>query len=259
MCKYLIKDRSKSSKGFTLVELLVVIAIIALLLAILMPSLQRARELAKKTICKSNLGHAALAIEMYSNDNRGLIMPACTLVNGDIKGWMDLISGYIGQKDNYILMAVKKNPGDTPEKPKNSLIVCPSNLLMQTDSCIYAIGYAMNNRRGTIITAFGQNRPVDQGIKQASIKSPHRKIVISDARQAIPGKDGIATMVRYKSIYWWTQGALQYKPYDYYVGRNIHKEDGANFLWSDSHVSSEKYKDWDADPWTGWWAILNLN
>ena len=45
----------KRKRAFTLIELLVVIAIIALLLAILMPGLRRAKELAREVVCKSHL------------------------------------------------------------------------------------------------------------------------------------------------------------------------------------------------------------
>jgi prepilin-type N-terminal cleavage/methylation domain-containing protein len=54
-------------KGFTLVELLVVIAIIALLVSILLPSLQKARELTKRTICLSNLNGIGKAMGLYLN------------------------------------------------------------------------------------------------------------------------------------------------------------------------------------------------
>lgn len=55
-------------KGFTLIELLVVIAIIALLVSILLPSLQRARELANRTACKSNVKNIGTAITLYKAD-----------------------------------------------------------------------------------------------------------------------------------------------------------------------------------------------
>ncbi|MCG3138767.1 MAG: hypothetical protein HJJLKODD_02636 [Phycisphaerae bacterium] len=61
----------KRLKGFTLIELLVVIAIIALLIAILLPSLARAREIAKRTTCGTHLQKIGHAAEMYSNDNKG--------------------------------------------------------------------------------------------------------------------------------------------------------------------------------------------
>ncbi len=53
------------NRGFTLIELLVVIAIIALLLAILMPALLRARAYSKKMLCQSNLKQLAVAWNMY--------------------------------------------------------------------------------------------------------------------------------------------------------------------------------------------------
>lgn len=60
---------TNAKKAFTLVELLVVISIIALLLSILMPSLQRAREQAKRILCLSNLKQLALAATNYTLDN----------------------------------------------------------------------------------------------------------------------------------------------------------------------------------------------
>lgn len=59
----------KKKKGFTLVELLVVVAIIALLISILLPSLSRARELAKRTVCASNLRTVGQGQAIYANDN----------------------------------------------------------------------------------------------------------------------------------------------------------------------------------------------
>jgi len=60
--------RSRNITGFTLIELLVVIAIIALLLAILMPSLQAAKKRGQTVVCLNNLRQIGMAANLYAND-----------------------------------------------------------------------------------------------------------------------------------------------------------------------------------------------
>ena len=61
--------KMKKQKGFTLIELLVVIAIIALLMAILMPALQRVKRQTQAVICRSNVKQWGLVFNLYTNDN----------------------------------------------------------------------------------------------------------------------------------------------------------------------------------------------
>lgn len=93
--------------GFTLVELLVVIGIIAVLIAILLPSLNAARGQARLVQCLSNMRQIGVAMNTYAGDNQGFSLPAGYLTNPT--------AGDGGLAENYATILVNGNYLNAPK------------------------------------------------------------------------------------------------------------------------------------------------
>lgn len=97
--------------GFTLIELLVVIAIISLLVSILLPSLNKAKMMARTAVCANNLKNIGLFCHLYAYDNNGTLPPAVGLyASPNTPSWWNAIAPYVheGTAATDIASAMKK-------------------------------------------------------------------------------------------------------------------------------------------------------
>jgi prepilin-type N-terminal cleavage/methylation domain-containing protein/prepilin-type processing-associated H-X9-DG protein len=158
--------RRRRFSGFTLVELLVVIAIIAVLIAILLPSLNRARAAAYTTACLSNLRQIGVAETMYQNQNGGQLVP-CQLSNS---GTLGTTTPGTAQYELWfqILTATGCTSGSfststNPVRPFTGSIFCdPAGFADQYSATAYATAYYDgNNSRATEGYASSNPSPLD--------------------------------------------------------------------------------------------------
>ena len=116
-------------RAFTLVELLVVIAIIGLLIAILLPAVQAAREAARRSQCLNNMKQIMLAFQNH-HDSYGGFPPCRTTPTNQQHGWMVNLLPFYEGGNQYAAYNLNKNFFDAANQPvvdaPLSLSMCPS-------------------------------------------------------------------------------------------------------------------------------------
>jgi prepilin-type N-terminal cleavage/methylation domain-containing protein/prepilin-type processing-associated H-X9-DG protein len=131
--------RKKAEAGFTLVELLVVIAIIGVLIALLLPAVQAAREAARRTQCKSNIRQLGVACISYEESKKKY--PSAAQRLGDNEklrsdwGWLAVTLPYFEQSALYNRIDKTVNWSDPPNKvpviTPLAIVRCPSRGVLE--------------------------------------------------------------------------------------------------------------------------------
>ena len=106
----------RRGKGFTLIELLVVISIIALLMAILLPTIQRVRRQARAVACQSSLRQWGVAFSMYTGDNAGEL-PYHFPGGASDHVWPHALRSYYSDSNDLLLCPMAKRVKVRPDNP----------------------------------------------------------------------------------------------------------------------------------------------
>ncbi|MGD9126568.1 MAG: DUF1559 domain-containing protein [Planctomycetia bacterium] len=129
-----VSDRGRKRSGFTLVELLVVIAIIGILIALLLPAIQAAREAARKLHCTNNLKQVGLALHSYASMHNSLPFGSDYGDHdaGERMSWIIAILPFMEQQNVYDQIDFSVRLADSPnkelaEKTVIQGLICPSD------------------------------------------------------------------------------------------------------------------------------------
>lgn len=222
---------SRQRHGFTLIELLVVIAIIALLLAIVMPALNRVKEGGKSIACKAHIRQYVMANHIYSAENDQNCVGVFWIGNSEFWDIMDA--------DGDALAAAFV-AWDFSEMILNGDLVCPSADKTNIENNeAYPFTYAHNNG--------GRIWSDTEPIKMQMMKSPSEKILFADssdfaANGWMPFTDtdvGINYKLHWDVVGdWW--GPSDGKPYPHHGVISYRHGEGASLAMVDGHVESRK-------------------